>query len=174
MERKLGKQAKRQAARIAMLDGIPANRQDPRRRPTQQSPTTQPKVERRLPRAPGGTVACGWCGATVTVPNRGRIPKWCSAACRHRAWEQRRAAASGRAAIEVVDRPVEVGRTITKVKTVIVEAPIAVAPQTVHEWSNLLAELTDRLDRGRIYDRDVPALRPAVAALVEAFNRRLA
>ena len=33
-------------------------------------------------------------------------------------------------------------------------------------------ELTDRLDRGRIYDRDVPALRPAVAALVDAFNRR--
>ena len=170
MERKLGKQAKRQAARLAMLDGTPANRRGPRRRTTQQVP----KVERRLPRAPGGTVACGWCGATVTVPNRGRIPKWCSAACRHRAWEQRRAAASGRAAIEVVDRPVEVVRTITKVQRVIVEAPIAVAPQTIYEWSNLLAELTERLDRGRIYDRDVPALRPAVAALVEAFNRRLA
>jgi hypothetical protein len=172
MERKLRKQAKRQAARRAMLDGIPANRQDPRRRPTQQGPTTEPKIERRLPRAPGGTVACGWCGATVTVPNRGRIPKWCSATCRHRAWEQRRAAASGRAAIEVVDRPVEVVRTITKVQRVIVEAPIAVAPQTVDEWAGILAELTDRLDRGRIYDRDVPALRPAVAALVDAFNRR--
>lgn len=172
MERKLGKQAKRQAARIAMLDGIPANRQGPRRRPTQQVHTLNPKVERRLPRAQGGTVACGWCGATVAVPNRGRTPKWCSAACRHRAWEQRRAAASGRAAIEVVDRPVEVVRTITKMQRVIVETPIAVAPQTVYEWSDLLAELTDRLDRGRIYDRDVPALRPAVAALVEAFNRR--
>jgi len=172
MERKLRKQAKRQAARLAMLDGIPANRQDPRRRPTQQVPITNPKVERRLPRAPGGTVACGWCGAAVTVPSRGRIPKWCSATCRHRAWEQRRAATSGRAAIEVVDRPVEVVRTITKVQRVIVQAPIAAAPQTVHEWSNLLAELTDRLDRGRIYDREVAALRPAVAALVEAFNRR--
>jgi hypothetical protein len=172
MERKLGKQAKRQAARIAMLDGIPPNRQEPRRRATKQAANTEPKVERRLPRALGDTVACGWCGATVTVPNRGRIPKWCSATCRHRAWEQRRAAASGRAAIEVVDRPVEVVRRLTKVQRVIVEAPIAVAPQTVHEWSNLLAELTDRLDRGRIYDRDVPALRPAVAALVEAFNRR--
>ena len=172
MERKLRKQAKRQAARRALLDGTPANRQDPRRRPTQQGPTTEPKVERRLPRAPGGTVACGWCGAMVTVPNRGRIPKWCSATCRHRAWEQRRAAASGRAAIEVVDRPVEVVRTITKVQRVIVEAPITVAPQTVDEWAGILAELADRLDRGRIYDRDVPALRPAVAALVVAFNRR--
>ena len=172
MERKLRKQAKRQAARRAMLDGTPANRQDARRRPAQQVPITEPGVERHQPRASRGTVACGWCGATVTVPNRGRIPKWCSAACRHRAWEQRRAAASGRAAIEVVDRPVEVVRTITKVKTVIVEAPIPVAPQTVDEWAGILAELTDRLDRDRIYDRDVPALRPAVAALVEAFNRR--
>jgi hypothetical protein len=99
MERELRKQAKRQAARRDMLDGAPANRQEPRRRPTQQGSTTEPKIERRLPRAPGGMVACGWCGATVTVPNRGRIPKWCSATCRHRAWEQRRAAASGRAAV---------------------------------------------------------------------------
>lgn len=172
MERKLRKQAKRQAARRAMLDGTPANRQGPRRRPTQQRLTTEPKIERRLPHAPRGTVACGWCGATVTVPNRGRIPRWCSATCRHRAWEQRRAAASGRAAIVVVDRPVEVVRTITKVQRVIVETPIVMAPHTVDEWADLLAELTDRLDRGRIYDRDVPALRPAVATLVEAFNRR--
>lgn len=172
MERKLRKQAKRQAARRAMLDGTPANRQDAHRRPAQQVPVTEPRVERQLPRAPRGTVACGWCGATVTVPSRGRVPKWCSAACRHRAWEQRRAAASGRSAIEVVDRPVEVVQTIMKVHRVILEAPIAVAPQTVYEWSDLLAELTDRLDRGRIYDRDVPALRPALGALVEALNRR--
>ncbi|GAA4397920.1 hypothetical protein GCM10023168_03410 [Fodinibacter luteus] len=117
MERKLRKQAKRQAARRAMLDGTSANRQDPRRRPTRQGPTTEPKVERRLPRAPGGTVAFGWCGSTVTVPHRGRIPKWCSATCRHRAWEQRRAAASGRAAIEVVDRPVEVVHHVNREKS---------------------------------------------------------
>ncbi len=77
-----------------------------------------------------------------------------------------------RATIEVVDRPVEVVRTVTKVRRVVVEAPIAMAPQTVDEWAVLLAELADRLDRGRIYDRDVSALRPAVAALVDAFNRR--
>ena len=39
------------------------------------------------------------CRATVPVPSRGRVPKWCSASCRHRAWEQRRAAASGLSAI---------------------------------------------------------------------------
>ena len=37
---------------------------------------------------------CGWCGAEVNIPARGRIPKWCSGTCRHRAWEQARAAAS--------------------------------------------------------------------------------
>ena len=51
MERKLRKQAKRQAARRAMLDGIPANRQDPRRRATKQAANTEPRIERRLPRA---------------------------------------------------------------------------------------------------------------------------
>ena len=38
------------------------------------------------------------------VRARGPLPKWCSAACRHRAWEQDRAARSGRAAVEVLDR----------------------------------------------------------------------
>jgi hypothetical protein len=50
-----------------------------------------------------GSVTCGWCGAGVTVAARGSVPKWCSATCRHRAWEQRRAAASGLVAVEVVD-----------------------------------------------------------------------
>lgn len=34
----------------------------------------------------------------------GRRPKWCPDTCRHRAWEQRRAVASGRAAVEVERR----------------------------------------------------------------------
>lgn len=36
----------------------------------------------------------------------GPLPKWCSNACRHRAWEQARAAESGKAAVKVVDRMV--------------------------------------------------------------------
>jgi len=37
-------------------------------------------------------VACGWCGSKVVVAARGRVPHWCGSGCRHRAWEQRRAA----------------------------------------------------------------------------------
>lgn len=46
----------------------------------------------------------------MPIPARGRVPKWCSSSCRHRAWEQRRAADAGLAAVKVVDRVVEVVR----------------------------------------------------------------
>jgi hypothetical protein len=118
-----------------------------------------------------GSVTCGWCGAPVTVAARGRVPKWCSATCRHRAWEQRRAAASGLVALEVVDRPVEVVRTVTKVKRVLAEAPRPTGG-TNRDWAQQLANLADDLDRGRIYDREVEAMLPAMTALVAAFNRR--
>ncbi len=71
-------------------------------------------------RRPGQQVSCGWCGTEVPVPARGRVPKWCSSSCRHRAWEQRRAAEAGLAAVKVVDRPVEV---IVEKTTVIERRP---------------------------------------------------
>lgn len=43
----------------------------------------------------------------VAVPAKGRIPKWCGTSWRHRAWEQKRAAESGRSAVAVVERIVE-------------------------------------------------------------------
>lgn len=52
--------------------------------------------------------SCGWCGGVVPPQSRGPIPKWCSATCRHRAWEQTRAAASGRSAVQIVEPWVEV------------------------------------------------------------------
>lgn len=57
-------------------------------------------------RLPGQQVRCVWCGESVTVKTRGPLPKYCSANCRHRAWEQGRAARTGRAAVVVVDRAV--------------------------------------------------------------------
>lgn len=36
----------------------------------------------------------------------------------------------------------------------------------------MLHELTDRLNTGRIYDRDLAALRPAMEDLMAAYNRR--
>lgn len=108
-----------------------------------------------------GMVTCGWCSANVPVPSRGRVPKWCSASCRHRAWEQRRAAASGLSALEVVDRPVEVVRTATKIKRVVVDGRPIATPRTVEEWARLLEELASRLDRGTIYDRQLPSHAPS-------------
>ena len=126
------------------------------------------------PRAPGQVVACGWCGQDVPVPARGRVPKWCSPACRHRAWEQRRAAASGLAAVEVKDRVVETVKTVTVVQHHTTEVPVPVLPGSVDEFVETLADLTRRLDTGRIYDRDLCALTPAVAELVAALDRRTA
>ena len=79
---------------------------------------------------------------------------------------------SGLVAVEVVDRRVEVVRTVTKVKRVLVEAPRPTTARTNRDWAQQLADLADDLDRGRIYDREVEAMMPAMTALVAAFNRR--
>ena len=107
----------------------------------------------------GAATACGWCGGPINVKATGRIPKWCSPACRQRAWEQSRAAASGRSAVEIVERVVEV----------------PVAPELTprpEEWPALLRELATQLDDGRIYARDLPQLGSALNHLAAAFNRR--
>ncbi|PRY47633.1 hypothetical protein LY71_113135 [Geodermatophilus tzadiensis] len=98
-----------------------------------------------------------WCGGLVTPRSRGPIPKWCSATCRHRAWEQSRAAASGRSAVEVVERRVEI--------------PTAV-PLTRRDWARVLRELTTQLDDGRVYDRDLATLAAELSALLDAYRRR--
>lgn len=88
---------------------------------------------------------------------RGPIPKWCSATCRHRSWEQTRAAASGRAAIQIVERRVEVPTQL---------------PLTRRDWPRTLHELVQRLHDGRVYDRDLPGLSIALDAVVKAYNCR--
>jgi hypothetical protein len=104
--------------------------------------------------------ACGWCGGPIDVKATGRIPKWCSAACRQRAWEQARAAASGRSAVEVVER--------------VVEVPAARDRTRPEQWETLLRELATQLDTGRIYARDLPELGTALTAALDAFQRRSA
>jgi hypothetical protein len=121
----------------------------------------------RSPRRPGQTLACGWCGSPFLLPARGRTPKWCSSSCRHRAWELSRAAASGHAAVQVVDRVVEVDRPVTVVREVLV----ATVPQGA-AWPAALAQLATALDTGRVYDRDLPALAHALAGVADALDRR--
>jgi len=121
----------------------------------------------RSPRRTGQSLACGWCGSPILLPARGRTPKWCSSSCRHRAWELTRAAASGRAAVQVVDRVVEVDRLVTVVQ----EVPVTTVPKGA-EWPAALAQLATALDTGRIYERDLPALAQALADVADALDRR--
>ena len=121
----------------------------------------------RSPRRPGQSLACGWCGSPILLPARGRTPKWCSSSCRHRALELTRAAASGRAAVQVVDRVVEVDRLVTVVQ----EVPVTTVPKGA-EWPAALAHLATALDTGRIYERDLPALAQALADVADALDRR--
>lgn len=92
------------------------------------------------------------------------MPKWCSTTCRHRAWEQTRAAASGRCAVDVVDRRVEV--------PVVVEGKVTQSPRGLG-WLAVLNDLTRQLDTGRLYDRDLPAVVAAINSVCDAAERRL-
>jgi hypothetical protein len=141
--------------------GYQARRREPELQPRKQAQRT-PMKEAGSPK-PGSSVekqdrlpaatACGWCGEPITPRSRGPMPKWCSATCRHRAWEQARAAASGRAAVQVVERRVEVPTRL---------------PLTRRDWPQALQELAQQLHDGRIYDRDLTGLSVAL----DAYNRR--
>jgi len=95
------------------------------------------------------------------------VPKWCSSSCRHRAWELTRAAASGLAAVQVIDRVVQVDRPVTVKESVEVE----VVPHGP-AWPHALAQLTEQIDTGKVYDRDLPALAAALGDVRSALNRR--
>jgi len=105
---------------------------------------------------------CAWCSKPIAVKERGRRPKWCSSSCRHRAWEQRRAAASGRTAVEVVERVIERERVVQ----------VRLTPRG-REWADALEALVNQLESGRLYDRDLDHVVAAAAKLCESLERRL-
>ncbi|MGY1745558.1 hypothetical protein [Blastococcus sp. SYSU D00695] len=113
--------------------------------------------EASAPARRAAAAQCAWCGGTITPNRRGPVPKWCSATCRHRAWEQTRAAASGRSAVEVVERRIEV--------------PVPVTPAR-RDWPDLLTELARQIDDGRMYDRDLLDLSDGLGLVLEAYRRR--
>lgn len=121
-------------------------RERERRRRADQEPAAarrdrSPDVPPVQPGAGGGArraaaTTCGWCNGPITLRASGPIPKWCSATCRHRAWEQKGAAESGRAAIRVVER------------VVVTPAPPPQAKAPRHgEWVDVLLELAEQIDR---------------------------
>ncbi len=126
---------------------------------TSRSEARSPKAGSSVEGRDGRTAAtaCGWCGGPITPGRRGPIPKWCSATCRHRAWEQARAAASGLSAVELVERRIEV------------QVPLV---PTRRDWPGLLGQLASQLNDGRIHDRDLPALARALEPLLQAYRRR--
>jgi hypothetical protein len=145
----------RQRARQAAEDDAPQGPRVPEamlhRRPTETD-------RRRLAAA-----TCGWCDGPIEIKARGRIPKWCSASCRQRAWEQSRAAASGRAAVQIVERRVEIP----------VQQPATSTGSSPRhqQWIGVLDELASQLDTGAIYDRDLPELTSALNRALDAFGR---
>ena len=147
----------RQRAREAAQ--VPAPEQT-RRQPSLPNRRLTESDRRRLAAA-----TCGWCDSPIEFKARGRIPKWCSAACRQRAWEQSRAAASGRSAVRIVERRVEIPAQEPARST----AALRLRHQ---HWVEVLDELAAQLDSGAIYDRDLPELTGALNRALEAFGRR--
>lgn len=120
-------------------------------------------------RRPGQTLVCGWCGCEFIPASRGRAPKWCSQACRQRAWEQRRAADAGLAAVEIVQQVVEVERHVDVRVVERVEVPVK---PTRRDWPDLLTMLSDQLDRGLVYERDLPEVAARLAEVYRSLERR--
>lgn len=109
------------------------------------------------PRRPGQTVTCGWCGREVPIPLRGRVPKWCSATCRNKAWQANHIPTEG--PVRVVQQRVEV--------------TTEAEPRTAQDWADVLEVLATRLAQGRVYKRDLPTLVPAIDHLLDVMARRL-
>jgi hypothetical protein len=103
----------------------------------------------------------------IALRTTGRLPKWCSDSCRHRAWEQRRALASGRTPVEVVDRVIEGEKRIRVVQRV--EVP---AQPRRDEWAAHLMELAAQLDAGRVYNRHLPEITVAIDEILSSLVRR--
>lgn len=107
-------------------------------------------------RVGGQQLPCGWCGQPITLRRTGRMPKWCSAACRQRAWEQVRAAANGQGAVRVVDRYV------------------AAVPADGPGWVTQLSLLAGQVANGpgQIAGRDLEGLAAALELVQAAVGNR--
>ncbi len=119
------------------------------------------------------SIECAYCGAEVRYVGEGRRPKFCSASCRSRAWELRRAATKlGRESPmptvvrEVVERVVERERSV----------PASRVPRAVGDWVPLLEQL-ERQVRDEPWSLvrskdDFEELAEAVKGLYDAFSWR--
>jgi len=102
----------------------------------------------------GQHVVCMWCGSSVAVKARGPLPKFCSATCPHRAWEQERAARDGRVGVIAVDRLV------------------AVYPHDARGWVEHLERLANDVRRGQLDEAELTAALDLVYAAVASRQLR--
>jgi hypothetical protein len=70
-------------------------------------------------------------------------------------------------AVAVVDRLVQVDRTVTVIERV----EVASSPKG-GGWVDALRELARQLDAGTVYDRDLPAVADSVDGVITALRRR--
>jgi len=91
---------------------------------------------------------------SVAVKARGPLPKFCSATCRHRAWEQERAARDGRVAVVAVDRLV------------------VAYPHDARGWVKHLERLATDVRRGQLDEVELTAALDLVYAAVARRQRR--
>jgi endogenous inhibitor of DNA gyrase (YacG/DUF329 family) len=107
---------------------------------------------------------CPRCGEPVPVKVNGRPAKWCSQKCRRAAYEERRAAARGAIAVEVVERVQYVEHDLDQCLTEVLTSPLA-SRRAVYRWRQMLRD--GELHRDGWRDIIAPLL-----GLAEAINSR--
>src|SRR4051794_35378550 len=148
--------------RARQRDRVRRRRQEQQRSMTRQPPSPDRVAGQDSPSGGARRAAattCGWCHGQITPRSRGPIPKWCSATCRHRAWEQSHAATSGRTAVTIVER--------------VVTVPAGPAPKPRQlGWLDVLRELAVQLEQGAVYDRHLLAISAALDDVLRAIHGR--
>lgn len=82
---------------------------------------------------------CPRCGAPVPIKTTGRPAKWCSQKCRRASYEERRAAARGAVAVEVVERVAYVEHDIDHCLAEVLNSPLA-CRRAVYRWRQMLRD----------------------------------
>jgi endogenous inhibitor of DNA gyrase (YacG/DUF329 family) len=125
------------------------------------APTGQLSAGYRL----GSSGVCPRCGKPIRVRATGRPARWCSQRCRRAAYEERRAAAAGVVAVEVVETVTTTEHGLDECVRRVQASPVAARKVLTH-LTNLLAEdgLRDpkwasTVDSAVILARSVGALR---------------
>ncbi len=101
-------------------------------------------TKREVPRDNGRRVAAGTCPRCGNETQRkptGRPPIWCSQTCRRAAYEERRAAARGAVALEVVERIETHEHPLSTCVDRTIESPVG-CRRVIHELARLAREGT--------------------------------